>query len=230
MQIVKAYNKEIISEVASMCGDPEYRDYKREFYGQAIYRAMRRIAKDYNLTEYALFLTVEDFEVDLWLSLPLSNFRGEIEVRVNDKPYLKTNDDPKNEYEYVIKYSNDSLVLNYYNKVAKDKVYIKYSSLGQKADEFDGTPLIPDRFYEELLNKAIVYLAKIGVAQFTAEKKEKYLTLLKIYDTPHDDYDPHLAKNNQWIVIKPFDIFGEYVPDERLVTPITSAPERGLYG
>lgn len=230
MQIVKAYNKEIISEVAAMCGDSEYRDHRREFYGQSIFRAMRGIAKDYSLMEYALYLTVEAFELDLWLKIPVTNFKGEIEVRINDVPYKKVNDDPKEEYDYVLKFANDALVLNYLNKAEGDKIYIKYSSNGQSADEFDGTPLIPNRYYEELLSKAIVYISKIGIAKFSAEKREKYLALLKIYDTPHDDYDPYLAKDNQWIQMKPFDIFADYTPSSHTVNPISSAPSRGLYG
>ncbi len=230
MQIVKAYNKEIISEVAAMCGDSEYRDHRREFYGQAVYRAMRKIAQEYSLIEYALYLTVEEFEVDLWLELPLTNFKGEMEVRVNDIAYNKVNDDPIEEYDYVLKFSNDKFLLDYTDKKTDDKIYIKYMSNGQTADEFDGTPLIPNRYYEELLNKAVVYISKIGSAKFTAEKREKYLTLLKIYDTPNEDYNPHLSKDNQWIMIKPFDIFGDNTPTEVEVTPISTPPNRGLYG
>jgi len=231
MQVVKAYNKEIISEVAAMCGDSEYRDHKREFYGQSVFRAMRQIAQAYHLIEYAIYLNVEEFEVDAWLQIPVTNFKGEIEVRVNDLPYNKVNDDPKNQYEYVIKFTNDAWVLDYYGKATDDTIYIKYASDGQTADEFDGTPLVPNRYYEELLSKAVVYISKVGAAKFTAERREKYLTLFKIYDTPYDDYDPHLARDNQWITVKPFDPFRRTDPDESEIqpNPIITPPDRGLY-
>ena len=231
MQITKVYKKEIISEVAAMCGDEDYRDFKRELYGQGVYRASRELAHNYSLKEFELEFIVEEFEADQWLVLPTTNFRGEIEVRINDVLFYKVNDTPEKECEYVIKFgANGKYAMNYWGKTAGDTVYVRYVSIGATAEEFDGDPLIPDKHYEELLAKVIVHMAKIGIAKFSTERREKYKLLLQMYDN-RDTYDPSMARDDQWIMIKPFNIFSTWPPTPRPSSPsmqyVKEPPDRG---
>jgi hypothetical protein len=212
MQVTKAYRKEIISEVAAMCGDDQYRDFKREIYGQAVYRATRELAHAYSIFEYELVFKVEAFELNNWLVLPSSNFKAELEVRVNNLKYYKTNGHPTAKREYAIKLGEDGRwLINYHEKTANDTVYVRYMTLGKTAEEFDGDPLIPNKYYEELLQRSILYIAKMGVAKFSAEGREKYKLLIQMYKLK-DVKDSSMAKDDNWITIKPFDVFRTIPP------------------
>ena len=44
-QIINISNSEAIAEVALKCGDPFFKDFPRNIYSQAVFRAERHIAK-----------------------------------------------------------------------------------------------------------------------------------------------------------------------------------------
>ena len=51
-QIVNISNNQAISEVALKCGDPFFRDFPKNIYSQAVYRAEREIAKEYGTLKF----------------------------------------------------------------------------------------------------------------------------------------------------------------------------------
>ena len=110
MQILKAYNKELISEIAIQCDDISFRDFSRDVYAQAAYRAMRSIAKTYGILDYEIAFQVESFDED-WLVLPAVNIRNEVAVIVDDIEYEKVNEFTPEEnettdtLEYIIKFN-----------------------------------------------------------------------------------------------------------------------------
>jgi len=209
-QIMKAYNNELISEVAFMCDDINFKDFKRTEYGQATFRAMRKIANEYGILEYQVGITIENYEItdedgnDLWVDLPFKNFKAETQVVINEVEYDKVNVSPENENEYVIKLNDlGSYVINYYGKQAGDKVVISYQSLGRSTDESDGLPLLGDKYYEEILRQSVIQIAKIGIIRFREEKREKYAVLLRTSGSSRE-FDPKLGRDDQWIKIQPF--------------------------
>ena len=200
MQILKAFNKDLISEVALQCGDSQFVDFPETIYAQAAFRAQREVAKDYNILQREITLTTE---TDTWEDLNLSNFVAEAYVKVNDTKYDKRNElDDADALQYHIRFDNYQWQLNYTNKVAGDEVNIFYTLTGDVSEEQDGTPIIPDKYYEEVVNKAVIYIAKLGIAQHEGVKLQKYQNVFRI--NQRQKIDSSLAKDNSWISIKPF--------------------------
>ena len=83
-----------------------------------------------------------------------------------------------------------------------DNVEIYYTSIGLTSEEYDGLPVVPDQYQEEVLEGAVLYIAKLGIAKYENEKKAKYQDLYRIYN--RRQYDSRLAKDNSWIEVKPF--------------------------
>jgi len=200
MQILKAFNKDLISEVALQCGDSQFVDFPETIYAQAAFRAQREVAKDYNILQREITLTTE---TDTWEDLNLSNFVAEAYVKVNGTKYDKRNElDDTDATQYHIRFDNYQWQLNYTNKVAGDEVNIFYTLTGDVSEEQDGTPIIPDKYYEEVVNKAVIYIAKLGIAQHEGVKLQKYQNVFRI--NQRQKIDSSLAKDNSWISIKPF--------------------------
>lgn len=200
MQILKKYNKELISEIALQCGDSQFVDFPESLYAQASFRAQREVAKDYNILQKEITFISES---ETWEDINLVNFVAEAYIKVNGTKYTKRNElDELNDYEYHIRYEDNGWRLNYTGKLIGDEVTIFYTYLGVPSEENDGTPVIPDKYYEEIINKAVIYIAKLGIAQFTETKKQKYQDIYRI--NQRQKVDSALAKDNSWIHIKPF--------------------------
>lgn len=208
MQIVKGYDKDSISEVALMCGDSLFKDFEENIYAQAIFRAQREIAKTYEILHREIEFIIEEDSVPE--SVLLGDFKAEYYYSVNGIEYTKnieidlSNEEVK-EYAIVYNADNKSLYTTYSNKLAGDKVNLKYISIGLTPEEYDGIPIIPAKYYEELLDNAVVYVAKLGIAKFGGEKASKYKDVYRIYN--HKQFDSRIAKDNSWIQIKPFKIY-----------------------
>lgn len=104
---------------------------------------------------------------------------------------------------YDIKYDEKAQwVINYVDKKADDEITIYYISTGPDASETDGTPIVPDKYYEDMVNRATILICKLGIAKYLGEKKQKYMDIYKINIKPQ--HDTRLTKDNSWIQIKPF--------------------------
>lgn len=209
MQIVRdAVNQELLSEVALRCNDTEFRDFADHVYAQASYREEREIAREYSILEKCFTVKVDNDQEPI--ILPLPNFKAEYKVEVNGKEYHKVNEliiiDNAEKLEelrqYTIRYFENQLSFDYLRRAKGDKISIYYISLGNTGEEYDGTVLIPNKYYEELLRRVCVHMAKLGVAKFTGEKNKKYQTIYQLYSNLNKN--ANLAVDSQWIQIKPF--------------------------
>ena len=199
MQILKSYNKDLISEIALQCGDSQFNDFNESVYAQSVFRAQRAVAKEYGVLERTVEFTTE---TETWETIPIKNLRAEFYLSVNDTQYTKRNEiDELETYEYYVRVSEDSdWELNYTDKAVGDEILMKYVSLGETSDEQDGTPILPDKYYEEIINRAVIYIAKLGIAGFSGGKRDKYNLIFKMNIKNSESI---LGKDSSWISVKP---------------------------
>lgn len=237
-QIVNISWKEAVSETAVKCGDPFFRDFPKNIYSQAVFRAERSIAKEYGVLERQLTYTntagASEFDIG-----PL-NFHGEWHVIVqhpatdsNSEPlridYTKEQwervgdpDDIANAeftatlptYRYAIIYNGNRYVFKYSGAEVNDIIEIWYTSSisGEEDYEYfdsEGNvnliPVLPNKFFEETVRRAILWIAQVGIAQFSGLKAQKYGRLINLYSRPTDNMaEQSLEKDRPWIRINAF--------------------------
>jgi hypothetical protein len=214
MQIAKSFDRDLISEISLKCGDPDYRDFSDVLYAQAVFRSQRKIAREYGILEKRFTKTIRANDIGRNFILP-PNFIAEFEVLVNGISMSKI--DYLGEFtetlaisngatnQYFVRFSEQrQWLFDYINKNIGDVVDIFYTSTGEAAEDLDGTPLLPDTFYEEIIKRSIIYMCELGIAKFQAEKRDKYMNLYKLYVSKKEDYD--LGINSTWIMLKPFSL------------------------
>ena len=220
-QITGILSNDLLSEVALRCGDPLFKDFKKNIYNQAVYRANRIISRKYQLLERRWLHTVTtDEAVDATeIVIPQLNFDAEYKFIVTPTDgsavdFNKVNNELSgdiNDYQYYIRYYVNQYVLNYQPKVEGDIInlyYIAGISGVEDYEELDAEgntniiPVLPQKYDEEVIRQSVIYMAHIGIASFDAEKSVKYKTLLQI--NSKQDFDPTLAKNSQWVTVKPY--------------------------
>ena len=222
-QIVNISNNELVSEIALKCGDPFFKDFPKNVYGQSAYRAMRIIAKEYNilnrLWSYTTTESNEEFIIEP------SNFNGAWRVTVTpsggiEQEYMERSFDEVKDntdstvYFYCIYHSAGTNRLFYTNGNANDTIRIYYTSSIAGTADYEGVdddgnvydiPYLPDKYYDEILRRAVIWICQLGVATFDDRKKQKYIDLLKIYQKREDILpERNLELNRPWITIKPF--------------------------
>ena len=222
-QIVNVSNSEAISEVALKCGDPFFKDFPRNIYSQAVYRAQRAIAKDYGIME-RIWSYVNDVGTSPIEIVPL-NYNGDWKLDVTivdgdpvqyDKVTLEevlgsdaTTDVLYhvlfNANKYYIYYSNpavdDTITLYYTSSIAGEEDYEQFDSEGNAI----AVPALPNKYFEETLRRAVRYIAQLGVATFEADKAAKYTRILQLYTQREDQVqERHLEKSRPWIEMTPF--------------------------
>jgi len=107
-----------------------------------------------------------------------------------------------NDYSYVIYLCSENII-------AKDDfIFVYYISTGRLANETTGKPVLPVKFYEELLRKSILYIAKLGIASFAGEKKIKYRDIYGIHGAEdRRGSKSELQRNDEWVKVKPFKMY-----------------------
>lgn len=230
-QIVNISWKEAVSETALKCGDPFFKDFPKHIYSQAVYRAERGIAKDYKIMDRVLTITntAGDSEIDI----ARLNFNGEWRVAIT-KPAADDESTPQTytytrvqyedlddvtsstlpDYRYTINYIGNRYVFRYNNVDANDEINIYYVSsiAGEEDYEYyddEGNvnliPVLPNKFYEETVRRAVVYIAEIGIATFDGLKAKRYARILSRYTRPKDVMEEQgLERNRPWIQIRAF--------------------------
>lgn len=221
-QIVNYGHNETVSEIALKCGDKLFKDFGKDIYAQAVYRAQRGIAIDYKILERIWNHTVTTDEAVAETEIVISplNFDREIRFMVKHPDedtyttYEKVNTEVSTDddaTEYYVRYASNQYVFNYSNKEEGDIVAIHYVSGIAGLEDYEETdsdgnnniiPVIPDKYYEEILRRGIIWIAQLGIAQFQAEKKEKYSDIYKLYYKIGKDQN--LVRDSQWITVKPF--------------------------
>lgn len=238
-QIIHTSSHDAISEVALKCGDPFYKDFPKNIYSQAVYRAERSIAKEYGILDRILTITTEDDTGEF--EIFKLNFLGEWRVTLTQAEteddesetistvaldlnkdgsvnLKKVNWDDLNKstssYEYAVNYFANRYMMKYNPASTGDTITIYYTSgiAGEEDfetyDQFGNTnliPVLPNQFYEEVIRRACLYIAGLGIARFENEKAEKYQRIIRFYQRRSDLADDKtLYKDSPWIIIKPF--------------------------
>lgn len=226
-QIVNISWKEAVSETALKCGDPFFKEFPKNIYSQAVYRAERGIAKDYKIMDRVL--TIDNSAGDEEIDIGPLNFNGEWRVTITPPPdddsststaieYTKVQyedlDDTTSavlpDYRYTINYIGNRFVFRYNYVTAGDEINIYYvSSISGEEDyeyyDNEGNvnliPVLPNKYYEETVRRSIVYMAEVGLATFDNLKAKKYDRLLKRYTRRRDLEERDLDRNRPWIHI-----------------------------
>lgn len=203
-QIVNISWEETISEVSLKCGDPFFQDFPKNIYSQAVYRAQRSIAKQYKVMDriWAWLNTEGESRIEV---LPL-NYNGVIRLTVTrdgdttpityeqkqvDEVQANTDDSiyyfsivyDTNKYmlEYTNPTANDTLTLYYVASISEED-YEPYDSNGNQQD----IPVLPNKYTEETIRRAVLWMAQLGLAKFFSQKKQKYYTIYQMYVKPED--------------------------------------------
>jgi len=81
-------------------------------------------------------------------------------------------------------------------------IYTIIPSLDSTVNEF----FIVEKYEEEQIERAIHYMARIGIANFkTSDKLDKWNRLLGLYQVENQsELDKRLIKNKEWLKIQPF--------------------------
>ena len=236
-----------IAEVALKCGDPFFKDFPKNIYSQAVYRANRHIAKRYKILDRIWTYTNTDGNEEIDIT-PL-NFNGEwlvtilpadtdeelesstvvdsdalatsmaVEVNTDGSYTYKKKKweellDTDTTHSYAINYIGNRYVFKYTGAAVDDTIKIYYvSSIAAEEDfeEYDDNgdtnilPVLPNKYHEESIRKAVLYMAQLGIAKFEGDKGKKYQNVLRIYTLPEDrDSERGLERERPWIVLKTF--------------------------
>jgi hypothetical protein len=226
-QIVNISNDEAIAEVALKCGDPFFKDFPRGVYSQAVYRAERGIAKLYGIMDRVWTYTNTAGTSPINIT-PL-NFNGAWRITVtpddgSEQNYTEMkieevldNADSStaaSNYYYSIIFNANQHTLHYTWPTADDEVTIYYTSSIAGEDDYEelddegnvqAIPVLPNKYFEEVLRQAVRYMAKVGLATYDGVKGEKYSKVLQIYTRRRDEVEErHLERSRPWIEIKPW--------------------------
>jgi len=204
-QIVNINWDEEISEVALKCGDPFFEDFPKNVYSQSVYRAKRGIAKQYKILDR--FWSSTNINGDSEIDINPLNFHGSIRMTIQREgstsliPYeiseyenIKDNTDTSVSI-YAIIYNVNRYILTYTNPAINDIVTLYYvaSIAGEEDFEpYDGNgnpqdiPLLPNKYAEEIIRRAVIYIAELGLAKFEGLKKRKYTTVYQLHSRRED--------------------------------------------
>lgn len=227
-------NDQLLSEVTLRCGDSEFKDFPKQHYERMLHRAKRSIARKYQLIQrkYSFKVTAKTEEaIKNNVSVYIPSFDAETLVLINGREYGKSarnkirvveavediemiSDANSNiedynlsaEYSYQLFYDHRNLIFNYTPRTLSDDVELYYVS-DINIDDYDEEsfePIIHSRYEESLIENTVVEMAKLGIGKFTGEKADKYKNMISMY--AKDGKNPSLVPNEQWIVIKPWQV------------------------
>jgi len=228
-QIVNVSNSEAIAEIALKCGDPFYKDFPRNIYSQAVYRAERSIAHDYNILNRVWTFTntagtspiqITPLNVEgIWRMTVTATGTDAVEEEYTEVTVDKILDNDNSptastNYHYAIMFNANQRNIYYTQVSANDAISVYYTSgiAGQEDYELldaDGNPnnipVLPNKYFEEVVRRSVRYMAKLGIAQFDALKSKKYVRVLQMYSRNADEtQDNSLERSRPWILITPF--------------------------
>lgn len=221
-QVVNITNDDINAEVALKCGDPFFEDFPTNIYNQAVYRAQRSIAMDYNIMDRIWTYTNTELLNPIPFNVSNNNGIYKIEIfrtgavvpeaykEIDYSKWSEVQNDTKLYYSIV--YDTNSYFIYYTFPVANDVIRVYYNShiAGETDYENDQSlPILPNKYYEEVIRRAVLYIATLGIAKFQDAKKQKYMDVIQLYRRRSDvkDKESQLEARREWVMIKPFRIF-----------------------
>lgn len=222
-QIVNISNSEAISEIALKCGDPFFKDFPKNIYGQAAYRAQRSIAREFGIMDriwsYTNLTGTSPIEIG-----PL-NFNGDWKLDIirdggDPTEYLNVklekileSKDTEDAYYHIL-FNANKYYIYYTNPAVGDIITLYYTSLIAGEEDYEpydaegnvtAIPVLPNKYFEEVLRRGVRYMAQLGIATFEASKAEKYVRVLRMYTRQNDEMmERDLEKSRPFIQIKPF--------------------------
>ena len=227
-QIVNISNNEAIGEVALKCGDPWFKDFPRNIYSQAVYRAERAIAKLYGVMERSVTITNDDTGTSPIVIEPL-NFNGAWRITVTPDGGTETlyeevslekvldnanSSTASTNYFYHILFNANQHELYYTFPELDDEITIYYTSSIAGEEDYEelddegnlqAIPVLPNKYFEETVRQAVRYMAKLGLAQFEGLKAQKYGRVLQVYTRKRDEVEErHLERSRPWIEVTPW--------------------------
>jgi len=224
-QVVNLSNDDAISEVALKCGDPWFKDFPRNIYSQAVYRAERHIAKLYGIMDrkWTYTNTVGTSPIDIeplnvngvWRVTNTPSGGTEINYEEVSLDKVLDNDDSATattNYYYSIVYNANKYELYYTWPDTNDEITVYYTSSIAGQDDYStidtngdpqAVPVLPNKYFEEVVRHAVRYMAKLGLATFDGNKVKKYQRILQVNSRRRDEVEERgLEKSRPWIEIK----------------------------
>jgi hypothetical protein len=68
-------------------------------------------------------------------------------------------------------------------------------------------PVLHNKFQEEIIRRAVVYIAELGIATFNGMKAERYARILGRYTRNADIFpEQGLERDRPWIQVKAFSV------------------------
>ena len=232
MQPINTSTDKFIDEIALKVGDELFKDFPRKVYNQAVFRAQRELARKYGIVERKWTHTTTETEAERTNSIDLNelSYNADIYLDVNEVRYSKVNElsqpeivnqtepvtsierdrfEEANLREYVIRYDGDRYTLDYTNKEEGDELVLIYKADVTSESDYDLSgdnfqAILPNKFDEEIIRMGILYIAKVGIARFRAEKSDKYTKAYRLHSRPSRGTKTELEKDRQFISIEPF--------------------------
>ncbi len=180
-------DRELIAEIAIRCNDPNFQDFPENIYAKQLLKAKRKVAIKYRVFTRLYVFTKnneENEKEDIKLSIP--GFLSEYKVKVNKAVYdKKENDEKLGDLTYKLEKLENELLFNYYPRNKTDLIKIYYiSTLDEEEDSDNIYPILPAEYEDEIINHAVLEMAKLGIARFPdikSEGNQKYTNLIKLY-------------------------------------------------
>lgn len=198
-------DKEFISEITVRVDDIDFKDFNRSTYERMLLRAKRYVARKYRiLNKVYTFELYNDANSKEPVKLNLPEFIGEYRVKVNKVEFLRDENLSMNN-TYIIEHFNNEILFNYKPKGNKDLIQIYYTAdfSDDETENENIKPILPDEYDEEVISKALVEIAKSGIAKYPDPQSKqflKYSNILKIYDTVGKKSE--LIRSEDWIQIQ----------------------------
>jgi len=119
-------------------------------------------------------------------------------------------------YRYAINYQANRYVLTYSDPAINDIITMYYTSSIAGEEDFEPydsqgnpqiIPLLPNKYYEEILRRSILYIAEIGSVKFLGVKGQQYQMIIKLYRRVEDaEEERGLEKDRPFMQIKAYSL------------------------
>lgn len=196
-----------------ICNDPNYNEFPQSFHREALLYAKRKIARKYGLLARRYVFTCyakDEAEKKNPVDLKIHSFDAESGIIINGNEYKRADnlrfvDDPALK-QYQLYFGTQNYQFNYIPRSEADEVQLFYLA-DITVDDYDDesiTPLVPEKYEDELLRKGLIYIAEAGISKFIGTISEKYLKIFRINSGKR--VDTKLGEKQSWPDIKVFKV------------------------
>jgi hypothetical protein len=204
-------DKRLKDIIAYRCNDTDYYDFPESVYNEGMLFSAREVARRHSILHryYSFTITTNDpLEYQKPVPIRLHSFTAEELVRVNGIELTRSDNirfhDNTNMYQ--LYYGVDGYLFNYTPRTPQDIIEIYYTA-DITVDDYDEesiTPVIPQRYNEEIIRGALLYISELGIAKFKEAKNEKYMKIYKLNQNKR--VGTETGEKKTWPTLKPFKI------------------------